>query len=279
MPNGPTVDPFAAGLGPLSPGYVQSLGYQIAPYGTTPDIGEGWNAPLGLPPLPDSYGDGGYVTPFSQTQAGMRLGGQLDWEQLLGQQQGAMEQIRTQGQLAWEKMLGESQRDKELAQMQIDAAKELEVLRQKGALSLEEMRQKFALEQQLKQIAFEREALYVQYKGQDPVRAVMLGMGMLGEGEGGAKYKGLPKIKGAAEYEKKTEKALGGITGRRIDITGEGVLGLPSVEKTATRYQRGGEDVRTLLTSAFGVGGLGGGMSEQETQRRIQEVTPTGTLR
>lgn len=215
-------------------------------YGGAGGGADGWDAPTGLPPLPDG-GGGGYATPYAQTQAGMADAARYD---------------------------------KELAQMQIDAAEELEALRQKGALTIEEMRQKFALEQQLKQIAFEREALYVQYKGRDPVRAVMLGMGMLGEGEGGLPYEGLPKIKGAAEYEAKTEKALGGLVGRPVDITAEGVAGLPEAIKTAREYQFGGEAERTLLTSGYGVGreGLGGGLSSEEFARRIQEVTPTGVL-
>lgn len=217
-------------------------------YGAAGDGAGGWTGPEGLPPLPGGGGGGGYVTPYSQTQAGMAEAAGYD---------------------------------KELAQMEISAAKELERLRQKGALTIEEMRQKFALEQQLKQIGFEREALYVQYKGRDPVRAVMLGMGMLGEGEGGLPYEGLPRIKGAGEYEKRTEAALGGLVGRPVDITAEGVAGLPEAIKTARTYQFGGEAERTLLTSGYGVGreGLGGGLSSEEFARRIQEVTPTGQLR
>jgi len=108
----------------------------------------------------------------------------------------------------------------------------------------------------------------------------MLGRGYGGEMIPGERYEGLQPITGAEEYEARTETALGGLVGRPVDITAEGVLGLPTAEKTAREYQWGGEGARTLLTSGYGVGheGLGGGLSSEEFARRVQEVTPTGVL-
>jgi hypothetical protein len=252
------------------------------------------------------------ATQFSQLLHQMGLGQQYGLETLGLQGEQALEQIGLQGQLSMEQMLAQqeaiTERDFGLQEMQSQAAQELERLRQKGQLTLEEMKQKFALEQQLKQLAFEREALYVQYKGQDPVRAVMLGMGMLGEGQAGGQFRDvgpggvtgpgqtrsstavqgaggggryLPQIAGAGEFERQTEKALGGLLGgRQIDITAEGALGLPTAEKAATAFQRGGAGAKTLLSSGYGVGheGIGGGLSSEEFTRRIQDVTPTGVI-
>lgn len=300
MPNG-NEPPYA---GPL-PGVDPGVGVGITP--------GPWQGPGGLVPLPSS-GASGYTTPFQQTQAGMELQGTQTQEQLATQhaqalqmagitgqqaqeilatqygqavamaaiqQQYGLETLGIQGQQQMEQLQAGIERDYKLQDMQTQASQELERLRQKGQLTLEEMRQKFALEQQLKQLAFEREALYVQYKGQDPVRAVMMGMGMLGEGQQGGQFGGLPQVKGAAQFEQQTEQALGGLLGKGpVDITAQGVAGLGTAEKAATAFQRGGEGAKTLLTSAHGVGheALGGGLSSEEFTRRIQDVTPTGTI-
>lgn len=204
---------------------------------------------------------------------------QMQLQGLVGEQQMGLQGLVGGQQM--EQLQAGIQRDFRLQDMQTQASQELERLRQKGQLTLEEMKQKFALEQQLKQLAFEREALFVQYKGSDPVRAVMMGMGMLGEGQQGGQYGGLPQVRGAAQFEQQTEQALGGLLGgRQIDITAEGVGGLGTAEKAATAFQRGGAGEKTLLTSAHGVGheSLGGGLSSEEFTRRIQDVTPTGVL-
>ena len=59
----------------------------------------------------------------------------------------------------------------------------------------------------------------------------------------------------------------------------QGVTGLPSAFKAATATQQGGEAVGGLLKSAFGVGDkISGGLSGDEFTRRIQDVTPRGSL-
>lgn len=274
MPNGTIPTGYHPTLGtPLSPEYREALGFST---GGGFDI-EGFVAFLEGQGLLGGAGGGlggsAYTPAFGETEAGMRLAAQLG----LG---GQREMFGLEAGLAREMFAEGVKKDEKLAQMEIEAAEKLEELRQKGAVTLEEMRQKFALEQQLKQIRFEREALYVQWKGQDPVKAVLLGRGYGGEMIPGEKYGGLPPIKGAEKYEAETEKALGGLMGKPIDITAKGVMGLPTAEKAATAYQRGGAGAKTVLTSGYGVGheGIGGGLSAEEFVRRIQGVTPSGTL-
>ncbi len=59
----------------------------------------------------------------------------------------------------------------------------------------------------------------------------------------------------------------------------QGVTGLPSAFKAATAAQQGGGAVRNLLTSAFGLGDkVSGGVSADDFEDRIQDVTPRGSL-
>ncbi len=59
----------------------------------------------------------------------------------------------------------------------------------------------------------------------------------------------------------------------------QGVTGLPSAFKAATAAQQGGGAVRNLLSSAFGVGDkVSGGVNADEFTRRIEDVTPRGSL-
>src|SRR3990170_2850627 len=203
-------------------------------------------------------------TPYTQTQAGAQFAAaeQLKQIQLQGAEQ--LRQIQLQQKLQFDA-------DYALAQLQGANAKELE-----------QMRQAFAEKQKLQELEFGRQQMFAQMLGTDPVRAVLLATGMGGQALGGVggEFKALPAMQGAQQFEQSTEQALRGITGGNIDITGQGVLGLPSVYQTARQAQQGGDAVTTLLRSAFGVGNeaLGGGVSAEEFGKRIQSVTPTGVF-
>ena len=199
-------------------------------------------------------GGGGFAPPaFSGTEAGLRLGGQLNIAEL-----------------------------QERARLEERLGIRLEELRQKGALSLQERQEVFLLEQQKKQLEQERLITIAQTKGIDPVRAVLLSLGIGGElVPGGERFKGLGAVQGAEEFRGRTVEALQKLTGRGgISIGEQGVSGLGSIEQQARTFQQGTGAGRTLLGSAFGVGdeATGGGLSTQEIQRRVQEVTPTGVL-
>jgi len=202
----------------------------------------------------DGRGGGGFASPaFAQTEAGLRLGGQLD-----------INTIRARA--AEEERIGVR----------------LEQLRQKGALTLQERQEAFQLEQQRKQLEQERLVTIAQTKGQDPVRAVLLSLGIGGElVPGGERFKGLGAVQGAEAFRGRTVEALQGLTGRGgISIGEQGVSGLGSIEQQARTFQQGTGAGRTLLTSAFGVGdeATGGGLATEDILRRIQEVTLQGVL-
>ena len=144
-----------------------------------------------------------------------------------------------------------------------------------------ELGREFQREMQNEQLKMERQMKFAETMGTDPVRAVLMASGYEGELiPGGGKYGGLPPLAGAQQYERMTEKALGGVLGREgVDISAKGVTGIGKAEQAATAYQRGGGGAKTLLTSAFGVGeGMGGGLKSEEFVQRVQDVTPTGVL-
>lgn len=196
---------------------------------------------------------GGAAAPFGSTEAGMRLGGQLNIAEI-----------------------------QERARLEEQIGLRLEELRQKGALTLQERQEAFMLEQQRKQLEQERLITIAQTKGQDPVRAVLMSLGIGGElVPGGERFAGLAPVAGAEEFRGRTVQALEGLLGRGgVTIGEQGVGGLGSVEQAARTFQQGTGAGRTLLRSAFGVGSeaTGGGLATEDILRRIQEVTPTGTL-
>lgn len=167
------------------------------------------------------------------------------------------------------------------AQANRDYARQLEILR----LQREE-----AARIERERLLQERQSEYANLIGRgDSVRAVMLGLGLGGNLQPGAgKYAALPALEGAEEFRQQTQSALTGLqtkaTGApaNVQIGDQGVTGLTSAEQFARTAQRGDEGIQQLLASAFGVGsraqGMGGGISAQEFQRRVQDVTPTGIL-
>ena len=144
----------------------------------------------------------------------------------------------------------------------------------------------------LEKLKAERQRIFTDLLGTDPVRAVLFAMGIGGEIlPGGERFANLPALKGAAQQGRQTEQALTGILGGDISIGQQGVTGLPDVVKAASAFSAGqgasgnvGDlgAARTLLTSGFGVGATRGkgrpGLSRQEVLRQIASVTPQGAL-
>ena len=192
--------------------------------------------------LDDSSGGGG-APAFSSTEAGLRLQAQLD-----------AETSRRQFQ---------------------------------ESRYIEQFRQQFEERQKAEALKLERQRLFAEMVGNDPVRAVLFGLGLGGQMVPGAeKFAGLPLLGGARPLEMDTERALAALQGKPVDIntspkTGKtGVHGLTTPEQLARQFMSSGAN-RTLLTSAFGVGGSGTGftgLNPDELARRIAAVTPKGVL-
>jgi len=92
----------------------------------------------------------------------------------------------------------------------------------------------------------------------------------------------IKELQGAQELRATTQEALSRVLGRQVTIGREGVRGLGAAIKSARQFVRGGADIQTLLTSAFGVGSLREGerpgLSAARLQELVTQVTPTGTL-
>lgn len=165
-------------------------------------------------------------------------------------------------------------------------------LQQQFQAAQEEKQREFQRQQALEQLKAERQRIYTDMLGTDPVRAVLFAMGIGGEIlPGGEQFAGLPPIQGAEQQAAKTQTALQGILGGPIGLGQAGVTGLPDVEKAAAAYSAGQGaqgsisdlgSARTLLTSGFGVGATPGqgrpGLSREEALRRISAVTPQGAF-
>lgn len=243
---------FAAGSGKgfTQPGAIDTFPRNVPkpPKKTTGDNDggdDGWNAfrdYLLAQAAAGAGGSGGYVVPFSETQAGLELRARQ------------MEEAAA-NQRAWE-------------------AEQAQIL----AAATEKAR--------LDQLAGERAGIFAQMFGIDPVRAILFGKNVAGDlVTGASRFGELGALAGVGQRETQTEdalrKALTGVRGvGNVDINEQGVAGLPSVESVAKQVAYGGGDIGTLLRSAFGVGnqGLGGGVSTEEFQRRIMDVTPTGAI-
>lgn len=201
-------------------------------------------------------GGGGSSTPYAQTAAG-----------IAAQHQQQMEQIRLQHELG------------------LVSQAEAERLRRETQLAAIREQERIDRERERERLLFERQRLFTEMQGRDPVRAVLLALGRSGSLlPGGTRYDSLGQLEGAGNYERQTEQALSAALGRNVDITtnerGAQVQGIGTAEQAAFAYQRGSGASRTLLSSAFGIGneGIGGGLSTEEFVRRIEEVTPMGIL-
>jgi hypothetical protein len=181
----------------------------------------------------------------------------------------------------------ESQLAQQAAERQYQQQIEIERQRREFEAEQARLRAEEERKRQVEQILAQRQESYLSQAAVDPVKAILLGRGFGQEaGQFNARLGGLsagvlPELAGVRERETDVEGALARILGYGVDINEQGVSGLGSAEQSARQFQMGDESGQTLLRSAFGVGGqgFGGGLSADEYLRRIQEVTPTGSLR
>lgn len=144
----------------------------------------------------------------------------------------------------------------------------------------------------------ERQRIFVDMMGRDPVRATLFAMGVGGQIlPGGERFADLPALKGAQNREIQTETALnkllqgqlptpvstaGGTRTGGVDLSSSGVTGLPPAIKSAQAFQQAGAGGKSVLTSAFGVGdiraGQQPGINPEEFLQLIDSVTPKGVI-
>jgi len=146
----------------------------------------------------------------------------------------------------------------------------------------------------------ERQKIFVDLLGKDPIRALIFASGQSGQIlPGGERFEDLPALKGTEQATVKAEGALDqllsgeiipptstNITPRAptgdIDIGEFGVTGLPPAIKAARAFQETGGAGKTVLSSAFGVGdireGQQPGITPDDFLELIQSVTPKGVL-
>lgn len=148
----------------------------------------------------------------------------------------------------------------------------------------------FEREQETKRLKAERERIFTDMLGTDPVRAVLFALGVGGEIlPGGERFANLAPLQGAQAQATNTAQALSQLVGRTVGVGQEGVTGLGSAAQSAAAFggQAGGRggnvaDQQKLLLSGFGVGAKRGkgrpGQSREETLRQIASVTPQGIL-
>ncbi len=148
----------------------------------------------------------------------------------------------------------------------------------------------FEREQETERLKAERERIFTDMLGTDPVRAVLFALGVGGEIlPGGDRFSDLAPLPGARTQADETQKALSQLIGGGVKVGQEGVTGLGTAAKAAAAFggQAGGtggniSEQQKLLLSGFGVGAKRGkgrpGQSREETLRKIASVTPTGVL-
>ena len=215
--------------------------------------------------------------PFSQTRAGIEFAAQQERQRLTIQRQNEQAVARQRQR----DVLIRQQREQAFQRQQL--ARRLAEEARIRAETRERERQA-----NIGQLRIERQGTFVQLmKSGDQARAVMFALGFGPENDTfdvRARSLGttITELKGARQLEATTEAALSRVLGREIDIGREGVRGLGSAVKSARAFAQGGADVRTLLTSAFGVGSLregeAPGISAARLQELVAQVTPTGVL-
>ena len=173
--------------------------------------------------------------------------------------------------------------DEEAARARAADAEQREIDRATAA-QIEQDRLEEDRRQQAASIQSERQRVYTDLLGRDPVRAILFAMGIGPEADiFSTQLKSLgatqTPLVGAGQGRLQTETALSGLLGRSVQLGAGGVTGLGSAQQAAGAFGRGGADIQKLLTSAFGVGGTkGAGISAEELIQRISAVTPTGVL-
>ena len=153
-----------------------------------------------------------------------------------------------------------------------------------------EKARKFEEKRELDRLKADRQRIFTDMLGTDPVRAVLFALGVGGEIlPEGDQFSSLAPLKGAKNQQAETEGALSKLLGGDVQVGQQGATGLGTAAKAAAAFggQAGGtggniEDQQKLLLSGFGVGAKRGkgrpGQSREETLRQIQQVTPKGVL-
>lgn len=215
-------------------------------------------------------GGGAGAIPWGSTQGAAELAQQFALEQLA--REAGYETESSLAQRVWEAQQSELGRTFEAGEA--EKGREFQRLRD------------------LEELKAERQRIFAEMRGKDPVRAALFAMGVGGEIlPGGERFANLPPLAGAAEYGRRAATGLSALTGRQIGVGEQGVTGLPEIYKAAGAYSAGQrprgagsvgdlESARTLLLSGFGVGAKAGagrpGISPEEARRKIGSVTPQG---
>lgn len=149
-------------------------------------------------------------------------------------------------------------------------------------ITILEKQQEFTREMNKEDRMAERQRLYVDMLGRDPVRATLLALGysgpLLPEGE---VYQDLPPMSGAETQATNVETALEALFNvEELELGRQGVTGLEPAQKVAATYQQAPKSAQTLIQSAYGVGGpQTAGVSPEEFKELIMSVTPTGLIK
>ncbi len=276
---------------------VPQTSFTLAPPSPPPPT----NLPTDLPTFPDD-GGGGFQLGFGDTEAGFRAqldlrSRELNEEVRFNEAQIAQAQAELRSADA-QHAAGLRVRIRELEEGLRFKREELAQNQQQFDASLAEETRQFGLtfgegqRQFDERLGFDQSSLISDRFGQDPLRQAFAALGLNTENlvtaEGNALNFGggdpASQVAGSAQ-EAAANAALGVNTALGLDpgtvnvSRGEGVTGLPSAFKAATATQHGGEAVGGLLRSAFGLGDkVSGGVSGEEFNRRIQDVTPRGSL-
>lgn len=225
----------------------------------------------------DGGGGGGYTQPWSSTQAALQMSQQFEAEQArISREYDALEVEKNRAFQS-----GEREEAQKFQERQDKLRRDFDALES-------EKNREFQRWQAKEQLKAERQRIFSEMRGKDPVRAALFAMGVGGEIlPGGERFEDLPALKGAKTYAGKATEALTKLLPRKagqeaISIGEYGVTGLAPAVKSATAFQRAGAGGKTVLGSAYGVGdiraGRQPGYSPEEYAALVESVTPRGSL-
>lgn len=257
-----------------------------------------------------SGSSGGFAPPtFGETREGFEFGAIQDVRQREFQagesvlDRAAMEAGRIAGELHDKTLLGlsndfnklQQQRDQAFAKGEREAGQVFQERMNKIQQDFQRVEAQkdrdFQKELKKEELKAERQRIFVDMMGKDPIRAVLFAMG--GSGNilpGGERFEDLPALKGARPQAAKATHAIRDILSKggvqNVDpITiqsGIGVTDLPPAIRAAKAFQRTGAAGKNVLSSAFGIGDIRAGeqpgIPPEELLQIIQSVTPKGVL-
>lgn len=149
--------------------------------------------------------------------------------------------------------------------------------------------QEFQREITEKELGVERQRIFADLMGRDPVRAVLFALGGGTQTvPGAAAFEGMAPIEGSEQYAQQTGQALSQLTGKNVNVTKQGVQGLGGTKDLLSQARKlqapsTSESAKTLLSSAFGVGSEApgqesAGITPEDIGRLVTQVTPMGGL-